>query len=383
MKKYILYSTLFGLFTEALRIRAGIDLKLMYLIFFVNYIVLLSFNKIVIPKFLIYIIIYLLFSGIIGCLLQTDTFSLALSQILGIGISILYFYNFYKYIDWDIADLFELYVKIAVYLSMLGIIIFAFNMLIGQTDYRLQSLMLEPAHYCGITLPAFYYLAKNFRKNKFWLTCVTISILLAGSSIGYIGILLSIVIFNKRIFVLRNIIVYALVVLLGIGAYLTIDNVKLRVDDTFNSAQTLDISGANWSTYALIANVFVTKNVLMHSPVIGNGLGSHELSHKKYIGNLLGIETLTVHQDINATDADSLTLRVLSDMGLLGFFLVLLYIHKFYSKEDELYVLSRALIVYFFYKLFREGHYFPPEMYFFVFAYYFLNKQTLGQKKTG
>jgi len=168
---------------------------------------------------------------------------------------------------------------------------------------------------------------------------------------------------------------------MAVGVYLISDNVKLRVDDTLKSSESLDVTGANYSTYAIIANLFVTENVLEHSPIIGNGLGSHQLSSKMYLDDLIGIDTITELKDLNADDAASLTLRILSDLGILGIGLVLLFIYKNYTKDPELYVFSRAFIVYFFYKLFRDGHYFPPEMYFFVMGYYFLKLKSISKIK--
>jgi len=381
LKSYILYSTIFGIFTESLEVKVGIALKMMYLIILVNYAILLAYNKIVIPRFLSYIVGYLLLSGIVGCFLHTDAPLLAIEQALGISVSILYFYNFYKYIDIDVVGAFMLYVKVAIYLAIIGIIIFGINMLLGNDDYRLQSLMLEPSHYCGVTLPAFYYLSKNYKQNKFSFFCLALSIVLSGSSVGYICVLFSIIIYNKRIFVFKNILIYATVCLMAVGLYFISDNVKLRVDDTLKSSESLDVTGANYSTYAIIANLFVTENVLEHSPIIGNGLGSHQLSSKMYLNDLIGIDTVTELQDLNSDDAASLTLRILSDLGILGICLVILFIYKQYTKDDELYVFSRAFIIYFFYKLFRDGHYFPPEMYFFVIGYYFLKLKSISKIK--
>lgn len=383
MKKYILYSTLFAIFTEVLVIKGAIDFKLIYVIFLINYVFLFALNKIVIPKFYGIIFFYLAASATIGCLFNTDTVVLALQQIIGIFISSLYFYNVYRYVDIPVGDIFDKYVKIAVFLSFVGIVIFAINIARGDHEYRLQSLMQEPAHFVAITLPAFYFLLKNYRNYKvsFWL--VAIALALSGSSTGYICILLCAIVYNKNIFVLKNLVIYAVSFATGIILYLTVDSVKIRIDDTFTSSQNFDVTGANWSTYALVSNLFVTQQVLSHSPVIGNGIGSHVMSHEKYVRDLIGFETLTTLQDLNAKDADSLALRVLSDLGFLGFFLVCFFILKIYVKTDDSYVISRALIIYFFYKLFREGEYFSPEMYFFVMGYYFCYLQNKKAFVTG
>ncbi|MFD2873853.1 hypothetical protein ACFS5N_15335 [Mucilaginibacter ximonensis] len=377
MKNYIFYSTLIGIFTERLFVHVGIDIKLIYGIFFINYLILLAFNKIIIPKFLFYIVFYLAVTSIIACVFKTDQPAAAIAQLLGISVSMLYFYNIYRYTDLDIETVFDKYLQVSFYLSAIGILIFVFEIVNGHFDYRLQSLMNEPAHFSGIIAPAFYYSLKKYKQSPKRFYVIALALILSGSSVGYICILLSAIIYNKKIFVLRNLIIYCAAAFLGLAAYLSLENVRMRVDDTAKSSASLDVTGANLSTYALISNLFVTQQVLMHNPVTGNGLGSHKLSHQKYIGDLTGNETFDELQDLNAEDANSLLLRVLSDLGLVGAFFVFRFIGKFYLKQDDWYILSRAVLIYFFYKLFREGHYFSPEMYFFVFMYYFHYQQKM------
>jgi hypothetical protein len=113
---------------------------------------------------------------------------------------------------------------------------------------------------------------------------------------------------------------------------------------------------------------------------LGSGLGSHEITHDKYLTDISGVEDFEGYSDLNSKDANSLLLRTLSDLGLFGFFLIIFFIIKNYYRGDNinLLFLSRAILIYFFCKLIREGHYFSPEMYFFVFNFLFLNKKILN-----
>ncbi|WP_406824410.1 hypothetical protein [Pedobacter sp. KACC 23697] len=377
MRKFLLYSTLVGVFGEAAIINFGVDLKLLYLIVFINFVILAKKQSILIPRFQIYLFIFLLFSGTFSILNGTNDIPHATEQIIGINVLLLYFYNFFLYFKESVKFVFESYAKACYYLAIIGLIIFIYTFFLkGDHEFRLYSILLEPAHYAGAILPAFYYYIKNYVDFKKETIIVTLSLFLAGSSIGFLGILIAFFIYNKKVFQFKNVIIYAGAISIGTFLYLTVDNVKMRVDDTLKSSSNFDVSGANWSTYALISNLYVTSRVLEKNILLGNGIGSHQLSHGRYIDSLVGVDEFSLIPDLNSKDANSLMLRILSDLGLVGALTVIFLIVKHYSNDDNYYIISRAILIYFFYKLLREGHYFSPEMYFFVMMYYFNYKES-------
>jgi hypothetical protein len=194
---------------------------------------------------------------------------------------------------------------------------------------------------------------------------------LAGSANGFIGILFGILIlsFNNR----RSRI-WSLVAIPALAAviYVASSDVAQRFDDTVRSLTTGDVRDVNLSSYALLTNLFVTKEVLLTHPVMGNGLGSHGISYDQYSGNLEGIEQYSnsIFDRLNAEDANSLGLRVLSEMGMVGAFLVLWCIWRYRPKgRTELDFMTQAIWLYFFLKLLRAGHYFSNEQFFFIVFY--------------
>jgi hypothetical protein len=77
------------------------------------------------------------------------------------------------------------------------------------------------------------------------------------------------------------------------------------------------------------------------------------------------------HDKINSQDAASLFLRFLSDLGVFGLFFMLLFILitiKLFNLNN-LYI-EQGIAIYIILKLIRDGHYFPPEFYFFIFIFY-------------
>jgi hypothetical protein len=116
---------------------------------------------------------------------------------------------------------------------------------------------------------------------------------------------------------------------------------------------------------------------------MGNGIGSHQISRQIYLNNIEGIEVFEEMgmENLNAQDAGSLFSRIMSELGLIGiigliYFIVKLYVPYSEKIEFENSVIAKAILLYFFAKLLREGHYFSPEMYFFVFIYFFNKKYS-------
>lgn len=378
LARYLLFSTLFLIFSESLRIKSFIDLKFSYVIIITNTVLFLFLKqKTGYPKNAFWAFLLVIVLSLVSVLKGNDTIAAILPQLIGIGLSSFYFYNFFRFSPYSVDYIFDKYAKWSVVLSVVGIGISIIHYLTGDFGYRLQSVFTEPAHFCGLMLPAFYYYLKNRAKNYSRFIIISVALALSLSSVGYLGMLVCLVIYRKKINILVNASVFFISIVIGIAIYLNVESFRLRIDDTLSSIGTFNVEDVNLSTYALISNLYVATNVFKESPIIGNGLGSHQLSHKKYISGLIGVDTFGEdYQSFNSEDANSLFIRTLSDLGLVGLFLVLAFIMMCYTKADHYYVLSRAILAYFFYKLLREGHYFSPEMYFFVFAYFFVKKQS-------
>ena len=375
MKNYLLYSTLIAIFTESLYIEVGFDFKLIYIIVFINYFVIqFARKKITIPKYWLYSLIYIALTGVLTIFLYQNQLSGIAFQVFGISFMSIYFYNFFLCYDFDVVEIFEKYCNICYIISLIGIPLFFICYAIDPI-YRLHSVMQEPAHFAGIVLPAFYYYMINYKKFKLKFFVVFGALLLSISSIGYIGMLIGLIMIKRKVSVAVSGGLLVLAVIIGFLAYTFIDNVKSRADDTITVINNMDITGTNASTYALAANAYVTTRVLGSNFLIGHGIGSHPISFRKYLYEITGIESFEYDENllfINSTDAASLAMRTLSELGIIGLFGIIYFIVKNYAGTDNYITISRAILIYFLYKLFREGHYFSPEMYFFVFAYYFV-----------
>lgn len=376
MKKYIYYSTIFSICTEAFLIHFVIDLKLFYLIILVNFSILAITENLRISKGLVIFYGYLLFSGFIGVLLGTNHVINVFSQFFGIFFISLYYYNFYKIYEDQIPKVIQDYVYLCFGLVVIGLPIYFIQILNGNFE-GFHSILSERMNYGALVLPAFFYSLKNKTFPRYVYQMILLSIVLTGSSIVLISLGVGILLIPKRIKIVKLVTLLSIVIVLFFALYYSYGNFRLRIDDTSKGLVQKDLSGVNLSTYAILSNLYITSKSFERNPILGSGLGSHEVSHETYIEEIDGIGDFENYINLNSKDANSLFLRVLSDMGLLGITAVFLFIRRFYTKyqtNENLNFISKAILIYFFCKLFRLGHYFSPEMFFFVFGYYFSNR---------
>jgi hypothetical protein len=381
VRQYIYFSTIFGVFSGAAVWHAGFDVLLFDFIIISNLLLLcLVSNLSYLPLWMVAVFGYLFISGSIGILNGTDSATQFLKQFLGITANVLYFYYFFKMQGNRVERAFSTYAQIAYGLCIVGIPLWALSCVASHQFVRLQSLTTEPAHFCTLVLPAYYwyaYLYFTSRKHGIKVLIFTMTVALSGSSLGFLSVALGIALLLSR----RRKLLLAIPVVIGglmILAYSVSPYFRLRADDTVVALSSNDVSNANISTYALISNMIVTYNVMQENPILGNGLGSHVISHARFIGTVPGVEVFEERgmEDYNSTEAASLVLRSLSELGILGFLGILWFLFHFHvGGTSSRAAISNGILVCFFLKLIRDGVYFPPEQFFFIFVYFLNHRQ--------
>lgn len=381
IRKYLLYSSVFAIFTEAFFFHLIIDWKLLYLIIIVNYFLLLKIKKL---TFNIYFVL-LLFGFLIHALLANTIIGIpyryAIAQLIGISILGVYYYNFIPL--FSLSQIKNVYTKLSLYIALLGYPMYFLK--INLNDGRLQSIFTEPAHYAIVVIPACYYFLKE---KKYWsFAAIFGTLILSNSSLGYIGCGLMFIIPNISI---KRLAYLACLLPVIVGTFIYIYQeypfFKLRVEETYESLNVINTgkfdNKTNLSSYALISNLNVAKKNIEDHP-LGSGLGSHIHMHKEvYIKQIRPpyyIRDQNKHT-INAPDANSLFTRIVSELGLFGFILVLvlLYLSVSVFRYKDL-ALSQGIFIYFLLKLFRDGHYFPPEFFFFIWLLFYSLKEKIAQ----
>ncbi|WP_131473125.1 O-antigen ligase family protein [Flavobacterium cauense] len=296
-----------------------------------------------------------------------------IAQLIGISIISIYYYNFIPLYDKN--DIIAVYVKLSLYAAIIGYVFYFLN--INLNDGRLQSIFKEPAHYVIVVIPACFY----FLKQKNYIAFATIfgTLILSNSSLGYIGCALMFIIPNLN---LKRLAYFAasVPVILATFYYVYTEYpfFQLRVNDTYESLNSVNTGKfneyTNLSSYALLSNIFVAKENIKDHP-FGSGIGSHVYMHRSVYSKEMRPPEYLIKQNlekINSNDANSLFTRMMSELGILGFIAVILFLIKTLPVfNDKRFILSQGIFIYFLLKLFRDGHYFPPELFFFVWFFYF------------
>jgi hypothetical protein len=385
----IVWSTLFGLFSEAARYQAGIDIKAFYLVLLFNTLAFVSLGVFAVNRYLILFYSYLAFSGLVSIATGTNTLRAFSEQFIGISFTSLYFYNFLRFERFDVRSLFVSYTRLAYWVCWLGIIMLPFQYAFHAVfRFRAHSVLTEPSQFMMIVMPAVYYFLEAtlfHRRNRLESLVSVLAIILADSAVGYIGLLLALIFLVTKSRHKLLLLTIPLIVALGISGLRALsENFRLRLDDTAKAATELSVANLSASTYALTANAFVVAQVLKENSLLGNGLGSHELSHDKYLPDVPGLSSfLADNPNLNKKEAASLFLRIASDLGIVGLSLTAIFLWKFrLSTNDGSGTINTAILIYLILKLIRAGHYFPPEFFFFVFIYAFTGMtKALSRRK--
>ena len=379
--KYLVTSSVAAIFTEAFNFHYFIDWKLFYVILISNFLLLAYKFKLTIHKNLIVIIVFFIFHGVINFFLFLNPIQSLIAQILGVSISSIYFYNLIRV--YKVKLLIEKYLEISFLIAIVSIPMFYIGINVFSSG-RLNGILTQPSHYAAIMLPAVYLL---FIKKKYLkLVIILFTIFLTKSSVGYIGLLIMII---TPLLQLKNFLKYSIVVITVLvlsGLYLS-SKWSEKVDENKSNKivrrlkQTKESLSAsftgkfkkdtNLSSYAFLSNFFITKEILIHKP-FGAGLGAYRHEYEKYYKELKPPKYLiTLNQSkINKTDANSLFLRMIADFGvfsLLFFFYFFYRVFIVFKKDNK--VNEQSTFFYLFVKLIREGHYFPPEFYFFLLIF--------------
>ncbi len=325
-------------------------------------------------------------SLVIGVARGTDALPWCYLQYRGTVISLLYYYYFFRLIHFDSDRAFYTYAKFAFWFAVIALPLWAGTCIAAGMYVRLKGLATEPAQFCVLVLPAYYWYADRFltsRKNAVEVAVLSLAVALSMSSLGYLSVAFGIVLLlseRRRALLVAPFIACAL---LGL-TYATSPYFRLRADKTLIAAYTgdlsttlgesgtQDITGSSLSAYSLISNALVTADVLRESPLFGNGLGSHPVSHARFLA-YLGVPDFFSEnhiQNLNQAEAGSLTLRVLSEFGLIGFLGVLVFVFHFHvGGRGARAAISNGILTCFFLKLIRSGEYYQPEQFFFIFIY--------------
>lgn len=272
-----------------------------------------------------------------------------------------------------------------------------------MNNWKIQSWFQEPSFLAYAFLPVIFVcisrlfnITKVISKGKaiFIITVFILSL----SSVGLVGLLIALVIVvNTKYSIFRKphiaIVLLTVVVLTGWGFY-SIPQVKLRVDDSaklfFDDRITKeDINKANLSTYALFTNFRVTVASFKDNVLLGTGLGTYESTYDKYIGEVIPRGDVRKKYEMNKKDANSMLFRLTSEVGLIGLFLLTIFLignrvsinlKVANDFKVEYWMISNGILVLFLARLLRQGHYTMLGFAVFVILYFLAKNESRNLK---
>lgn len=378
INKYLKYSSILAVFSEALKFHYIIDIKFFYFIIIINTLILSIVTSIKINIYFLGLLFFLLVHGIFGVIIFSYPIQSLIAQLTGIIISGIYFYFLVKHLG--AKSLYKTYVSFAYYLSIIGLIMFFSGITLWDAS-RLHSLVDEPSRFVILVLPAMYYFFKKKKYLKF--SIILFALFLAQASTGYIGILLFLILPNLKIKVIKRLVYFLPIGIIFLWFLSKNESFQKRYNQTIDAVSVFDTkkfdNDVNISSYAFLSNAYVSFNNFKNVP-LGTGLGSYKTAYDRYTVELkipdyiirLGLE------DINSLDANSLFFRMLSDLGVFGLILILYFIllsFKSFRFNSEEAIILQSLVIYFILKLLRQGHYFPEEFFFLIWVFIFSMKQ--------
>lgn len=410
IKTIINYMAVFIVFSNALSVPGGVgELRIAYpLILFLSLLLLPFIKDISFNRYFFIIFSALSVFSIYNIYLGNNTSILFVKQFLGISTNAVFFYLLVKFNNYDTKRLFVIYLNIAYFVALIGIIQEMSYLLKFKPGYdfsfifpnwegvsqqgmfmRINSILPEPAHFCGAIMAAFFVSITTFTKDNSgllsrWKSVVIIlSFMFSFSSVGYIAAMFSILILAYNWNKTRYYFIAAMTVMpLYFIAYNYVDVFATKTSSTMNiltGAGEGTVEESDLSTFAIASNALVAYKSLQNNTLIGTGLGSHELNYDKYIN--IVIDSDRIQNAMNKEDAGSLFVRLISETGLFGLLIFIVFIFKLYlrRKDDRsnfFWIINNAILCMFIVKLIRYGHYFADGFFFFLWLYYFSKIQS-------
>ncbi|MDF1884570.1 hypothetical protein JHD49_11525, partial [Sulfurimonas sp. SAG-AH-194-C21] len=120
----------------------------------------------------------------------------------------------------------------------------------------------------------------------------------------------------------------------------------------------------NLTTFSFVSNLEIAIGNFIRTFGFGIGLGGHEEMYYRYMTKDI---FLSYYYGINAASAHSLTIRIISELGIMGIFIYIILFYKVFKiKSLEYSAIAWASLSHFIVKSFKLGGYFDYGSLFFL-----------------
>lgn len=317
--------------------------------------------------------------------------------------SLTFYHYALRYYKFNILQIFSVYLKWSYFVALIGIAQaisynigfkygYDFGWLFnkwgvtegGIVGIRINSVFSEPSGLAATLSPAVFVSIYNLiHKNNFVLnkraSIVTIiTYVISSSSTAYIGLLIILIIISMGIRFKYLIIGTGIGVVTLLSLYNITEEFKSRVDSSIGLwvHQDYSIENTNTSSFVLYNSVHVAMESFKEYPLFGTGLGSYSVAYEKH-SLTKNVEVIAYDFEFNNTDGNSLFVRMLVELGLVGIiiFFILMIRGFIYLRKEEIFwqhrMISQSIMILIFLNLMRQGNYFLNGFPFFILIYYY------------
>lgn len=373
------------------------------------FLLLFVIRKVRISQNFIAILLILLIHTGICVLLGKDNILFAIKQIVGITISYLFYSTLVRKKEDAITALL-LYKRFAIIIAIIALIqqvafythirmIYDLRWIVksqvapSNTVFRSSTIFQEPSECALVLLPIAFIAMYSFlgkSKNELFgfiskkeAIVILIGYVVTLSSAGYIGLFIGmILIWAEYKHSFKQIAIFILGITIFMIAYINIGDFNERVNDTLmlfsDNSQTLAL--ANISTQTIVINLKIALKSFMDSFGLGAGIGSHPISYERFIKEL---SVSNVVFFFNKEDANSLLLRIISELGVLGITIIAGFLFRFCPKQNGSFesIIGKMCVTYFFLRLLRYGHYFNNGLFFVIVIFILMSNDKKYKSK--
>lgn len=392
IKRNWLYIVIFSTFCYSIIELAILLITLFYLI---------RHSLVKVPYVLAYLTLFYVYSIVVTATILGYPLEKGLLQYVLLTLYILIYYSFLSQQKANIEGVFVVYLKVVKVIGLLGFIelciyyvtnidVFSFtlwansNTEVMRRVIRVHSSLAEGGYYGTILSPFIAYIILYKDKiniyKRWQLILIFISLACSLSTIAFITIIITLF---KRFYkqmskglLFKILGVFCLGIIVSFASTMRksesekgFEGLILRFQQTAIALSSLNniyvIESLNNSSYALLANTYVAT----HAPLrwTGTGLGTHKLNyHAVYQSNrpLYGL---------NDDDGYSLFNRLLSETGIFGLLIYIVFLFKYRDKQS---MVNTCVLFYLIGTFIRGGNYFIYGMVFYNMLYYFSHKSN-------
>ena len=331
----------------------------------------------------------------------------------GIVLSSTYYWYLWQHLGIDFLRGFQIYINGCIIVSAIGLLVFVDSLFpfgfysvansvinLGRLEndfgVRIAATFGEPTYFATTVAPASLVaiqslflnsgaLSKNqwdgaLRMTKWQSVIVLLALILSLSTVAFLGMILALVALMWGAKSAKTLIIGCIFVAL-LGAFANQSNeIKTRLN-SFQYGESLVVDDMHGSSAILYNHFCIATENFQDHPLFGSGLASHPLATERY--SILKGTAMDVIYNKNAQDASSMLLRILSEFGIVGLIVTLMFVWlnrpgtKRHNHREMAWMCFIAIAL----QLFRQGNFVLHGFPFFLVAYALLPLEQMTTMK--